>query len=147
MALSLLALHNAGIAHLDFKLDNVLVGYDIALKVCDFERSQVFSATPQTIKEGGFIKIKEGTKRYAGPEAQQEKPSNPFAADVYAYGYSVLVILALDYPNANDIADLDQYLNSKGASQGLIDIVKGCLKSRPSERLTMKEVFKKLQYL
>lgn len=46
MAEGLLSLHNAGIAHCDYKPENLLVSLNEELKLIDFERSEVLEAKP-----------------------------------------------------------------------------------------------------
>lgn len=70
-------LHSTGIAHLDLKLDNLLVGEDFNLKIGDFD--QAFRAGQKNI-------LSKGTICYRPPELVRRTCRNPVAADVYSAG-------------------------------------------------------------
>jgi len=70
-------LHSQGIAHVDLKLDNLLLGDDFLLKISDFDQSQKF----------GDKKVKcRGTACYRAPEILNKTCVNPRPADIYSAG-------------------------------------------------------------
>jgi len=81
-------LHASGVAHLDLKPENLLIGADFNLKIADFDLSHVY---------GDSKILSRGTKYYRGPEFFKSGPSdpqlkNPSTADIYSAG-AVLFIL------------------------------------------------------
>lgn len=91
--------HSLGIAHRDFKPDNVLVCRgepDIMLKVMDFGMSfgvtKGEANTRTTMSRCGSIE-------YAAPECfSGSTPVDPFAADVWSYGTTLFTISHNYYP-------------------------------------------------
>jgi len=75
-------LHSEGIYHLDLKPENLLLGENFLLKICDFDLS---------LKKGDE-KIKyQGTKFFRAPEILHEECTDPAAADIF----SIAIILFL----------------------------------------------------
>ena len=70
-------LHKNGVAHMDLKLENLLVGKDYALKIADFDFSHF---------ENDSEVISRGTKFYRAPEILNGKCKNTKAADIYSAG-------------------------------------------------------------
>lgn len=69
------ALHSNGAAHLDLKLENLLISEDFTLKLADFDLSYVPDDEMVTSR---------GTKNYRAPEIRQNRCSDPYAADIYS---------------------------------------------------------------
>lgn len=70
-------LHSQGIAHLDLKLENLMLGSGFTLKIIDFDQAQ-------SVEE---IKIKaRGTQGYRAPEIIDGTCVNFQAADIYSLG-------------------------------------------------------------
>jgi len=76
-------LHNEGIAHLDIKPANLLMGNNYILKICDFGFSY---------KEGDTDIVSEGTSYYRAPEIKEKSCNNPKAADIYSAGIVLFTI-------------------------------------------------------
>lgn len=75
-------LHSNNVAHLDLKLENLLLGKDFKLKIADFDLSHV----------RGDPKINtRGTVYYRAPELLDQKCVDVEAADVYAAGIILFV--------------------------------------------------------
>ena len=76
-------IHQNGVAHMDLKLENLLVGNDYNLKIADFDMAH--------FKDDAII-IGSGTRNYRGPEVIKGKCNNPKAADIFSAG---IVLFAL----------------------------------------------------
>ena len=76
-------LHSAGVAHLDIKLDNLLLGNNFSLKIGDFD--QAYRAGQPNI-------ISKGTVCYRAPELVTRKCQNPAAADIYSAGIVLFLL-------------------------------------------------------
>ena len=76
-------LHENGAAHLDVKLENLLIGEDFNLKLADFDLSYFFGDGP--------IKTK-GTKNFRPPELLAKTCKSPQAADVYSAGIILFLL-------------------------------------------------------
>jgi len=84
-------LHKHGIAHLDLKLDNLLLGENKCLKIIDFDLSQKIEDEKRS-----FARSK-GTTNYRAPELRNRKCDNFRAADIYSMGI-ILFALATGLP-------------------------------------------------
>ena len=95
------ALHTkARLAHLDLKLENLLVGNDELLKICDFG---------MVMSTDDYIRKTAGTKFYCGPEVLNANGYSPYMgipADMFSLGV-VLFILAFGSPPFN-VAQLSE---------------------------------------
>jgi len=76
-------LHSRNIAHLDLKLENLLIGDNFTLKITDFDLS-CFAST-EKIKSGG-------TKFYRAPELANGRCKNALTTDIYSAG---IILFAL----------------------------------------------------
>jgi serine/threonine protein kinase len=74
---SLEVLHSKGAAHLDIKLENLLMNENYNLKLADFDLSYM--------PEDGKVKTR-GTKNFRAPEMLAGICTNPQAADIYSAG-------------------------------------------------------------
>jgi len=82
-------LHSHGIAHLDLKLENFLLGQDFLLKIADFDLSQKFEEAELLSK---------GTANYRSTEVKSGHCRDFFAADVYSLGICLYTLLAGAFP-------------------------------------------------
>jgi len=82
-------LHSQGIAHLDLKLDNLLLGKDFLLKITDFDQAQI---------QGEANQVSAGTNSYRAPEVRDQTCSNFFAADVYSIGVILYAFKTRQFP-------------------------------------------------
>ena len=78
-------LHSKGIAHLDLKPENLLIGEDFLLKITDFDSSY---------SKGDRGIIGKGTPDFRAPEMGSQTLELPFAADIYSAGIIMFVFLA-----------------------------------------------------
>ena len=82
-------LHSQEIAHLDIKLENLLLGKDFLLKIADFDVAQ---------NVNDDVLFSQGTENYRAPEIQIEDCQNYKAADIYSVGICLFVLLAKTFP-------------------------------------------------
>src|SRR6202451_2367728 len=94
IAEALAAAHAEGVVHRDLKPQNLLVGNDDQIFVCDFGLAKSFeeSAIGMT-RTGAFL----GTPRYMSPEQVEGKPAD-MRSDIYAYGLILYEMVTGDVP-------------------------------------------------
>mmetsp|Transcript_30872 Transcript_30872/g.28060 ORF Transcript_30872/g.28060 Transcript_30872/m.28060 type:complete len:312 (-) Transcript_30872:45-980(-) len=146
-------LHDNQIAHLDIKLENVVLGANYFLKLIDFDLSYRCDSNEP-------IKVK-GTANYRAPELKAQTTSNPYACDVFSAGVFLFVLKAGILPFLEDSEDSDamnlykklqenpkEFWATHGAyqqgkdvfSQEFKDLFQGMTEQDPEERLTIEEV-------
>ncbi|MFD7133873.1 protein kinase [Streptomyces sp. NPDC059894] len=141
IATALTAIHAAGIVHLDLKPANVLMTED-GPRVIDFGIAQIERLTEP---REGFA----GTYAYASPEQLRGDPRFTPASDVFSLG-TLLARLALGrLPWGGDALTLVENIRTgrpdlSGLPAGLEEVVRGCLRPDPAERLTPAEVAARL---
>ena len=103
-------LHRNGVAHLDLKPENVLIGRKGEVVLCDFGCSYFHSMKKKkkfTIKRkdkknshSNLIEGLEnrGTKKYSAPEVYTTSKYDPFKADIFSLGTILHVLLTGFYP-------------------------------------------------
>jgi len=152
-------LHQSGVAHLDLKPENLLLGSDFNLKIADFDLSHV---------NGDAKILSRGTRYYRGPEFFQSAGSSepelkvPYAADIYSAGV-ILFILKTGgiYPHSEentlegiDLVDLlynntamfwEKHCEIQEKKSTFFDrdfrsLFNSMVKYNPQERLTIKEI-------
>ncbi|GAA3010030.1 serine/threonine-protein kinase [Streptosporangium longisporum] len=124
-ATALAAIHHAGIAHRDFKPDNVLLAGD-GPRVVDFGIAKI-------IDESGTITTRAvGTPAYMAPE-QIAGERVGFPADVFAWGSTIAFTATGKAPFGSEtiVATLNRVINHEadlsGLPEGLREIVAACL--------------------
>lgn len=86
-------LHAQGVAHLDLKLDNLLLDRDFNLKILDFDQAQF--ASDNQLRTGG-------TEGYRAPELINRKGQNLKAMDIYAAGVLLYTFMLGEMPFVED---------------------------------------------
>jgi len=153
-------LHETGIAHLDLKPENLLLGANFSLKIADFDLSHV---------KGDPKILSRGTKYYRGPEltstsssTSSEEVKNPFAADIYSAGIILFILKSAGiYPHSEDTAfeglnladlmynNIDEFWKKQIEIQGKKDsffdkdfreLFNAMIKYNPEERISLKEI-------
>jgi len=146
-------IHSKEAAHLDLKLENLLLGDNFSLKIADFDLSY-FSGDKKILTKG--------TKFYRAPELMNSKCENCFAADVYSAGVILFVFKSggviphsetslfkgidlFDLLNNNNSEFWKKHceIQSRGHSYFSADfreLFNGMTKLLPEERLTLEEV-------
>lgn len=151
-------LHACGVAHLDLKPENLLLGADFNLKIADFDLSHVV----------GDKKIfSRGTRYYRGPEffrSESGEPDlkNPFGSDVYSAGIILFIlksggVYAHSENNTLEGIDLVELMYNKNDTfwakhceiqersssfydKSFKELFNGMTKLNPEERFTIKEI-------
>jgi len=78
-------MHSCGIAHMDLKLDNILIDDNFNAKVIDFDVSQSMTDTKQ---------FGSGTVVYRSPEVKNKSTTNYAAADIYSLGIILFILMS-----------------------------------------------------
>lgn len=78
-------LHSVGVAHLDLKLDNLLLGTGYTLKIGDFDQAYV---------KGEPTIYSRGTVCYRAPELASRACKNVEAADIYSAGIILFLLMS-----------------------------------------------------
>ncbi|KAI9594543.1 kinase domain-containing protein, partial [Syncephalis fuscata] len=89
-------LHQAGIAHLDLKLENCVVAPNGTLKIIDFGCAEVVRA-PWEMRTRQCEKAK-GSQPYVAPEVYLSHPFNGQFADAWAVGLTFICMVERHYP-------------------------------------------------
>ena len=91
-------LHSRGIAHLDLKLDNLLLADNFILKICDFDLAQEVSER---------LIVSRGTMNYRAPEFLSDSPdikcNELFAADIYSVGVCLFSLITGAFPFMEEV--------------------------------------------
>lgn len=82
-------IHNNGIAHLDLKLENLLLGKDLLLKIADFDLAQ--SINDDCLTSGG-------TANYRAPEVLSYTATDFVGADIYSIGVCLYTLMTGAFP-------------------------------------------------
>lgn len=90
-------LHSCGVAHLDLKLENLLMGEDLNLKISDFDSSY---------KKGDSMVLSRGTKNFRAPELLGQDCDDPQAADIYSAGIILFIIVTGSFPYKEEGSDV-----------------------------------------
>jgi serine/threonine protein kinase len=87
-------LHSKGIAHLDLKPENLLIGEEYLLKIIDFDRAySTADAKPAS----------RGTEDFRAPEVKAGKINDPFLADIYSMGIILFFWLSAVQPYSEEL--------------------------------------------
>ena len=78
-------MHQMGVAHLDIKLENIMIKDDGTLIFIDFGLAST---------SGGLLREERGTHRYMSPEMCRGKPYDGYLADVWSLGVCFFTIIA-----------------------------------------------------
>jgi len=147
-------IHSKGVAHLDLKLENIMLGADYQLKIIDFDQSQVL--TDKIVQSGGTVS-------YRSPEILKGKCTHFTAADVFSAGVVLFAFKAKEFPFVEKIIDPEcqdhrSYLtfmknnkhfwkmkalgkkNNSFFSEEFIHLLNGMMHENPLKRLTIKEI-------
>jgi len=146
-------LHANGIAHLDLKLENLLLGKNFQLKIADFDEAQ-------TIKDKELIG--HGTSCYRSPEMLTRKLDDIFAADIFSAGVILFLFRSREFPfiertkgGVTELLDYDLFQQnnqlfwkkkSNGKkeanffSESFKELINGMLEADPYKRWTIQDI-------
>jgi len=150
-------LHMQGIAHLDIKLENLLLGKDFQLKIADFDVAQ---------KINDEQLLSEGTENYRAPEIQTGVCTDFKAADIYSAGVCLFTLISRAFPfleqliNGNTrsyeifLANKEKFWkemegllnNTVIFSDSLKELLNGMFAQDPSTRFSLEQVKKSRWY-
>lgn len=91
--------HDFGYAHLDLKLENILLDEYFNIKLADFGSSY------DTTSTNGYISKKRGTLLYMAPEVAnfvQGQEYDAKAADIYSLGITLFVMITGEFPTLQE---------------------------------------------
>ena len=135
------AIHEAGVLHRDFKLDNILL--DKAkrkVKICDFGVSRI-------VKAGQRINEQCGTPAYIAPEIIADRGYEGFGADTWSLGVCLYAMINGMVPfKAQTLKDLHKliltarYTMPETMSEEAKDLVSRMLQLVPSFRISLEDV-------
>ena len=145
-------LHNSGNAHLDLKLDNLLLGRNYQLKITDFDLAHNIRDKTKPISRG--------STDYRAPEVIDDSFEDIFAADIYSIGVILFICFTGEFPfvekytpKGRELRDYDLYHNhnetfwrNKSAcyqmnfSDCLKELLNGMLAKDPSKRFTIQNI-------
>jgi serine/threonine protein kinase len=146
-------LHSKGIAHLDVKLENLLLGQDYVLKITDFDQSQALNETSLLYK---------GSPSFRAPEVINGTCKDFCAADMYSIGIVLFIFATGEFPFLEKedqygctLAHYDLFCENNEKfwelrigkradkslfSEALKELITGLLKKDPKERYTINDV-------
>jgi len=145
--------HSQGIAHLDLKLENIMLSANYTLKLIDFDQAQ--SLKDDALTSGG-------TEGYRAPEVLSGKCKNFAAADIYSIGIILYAMKVKKFPFTEkktrggvELVNYEAFLHENESfwtkkaeaygdrsvfSEDFIALVNGMLWYRPEERFTIKDI-------
>lgn len=155
-------MHSKGFAHLDIKLDNILLDDFFNAKLADLGCAHC------VINTNGLLDVKVGTPHYIPPEVadlQNGEYYNAMKADIYSLGVLLHVLLTGEYPNvsndvencntddststksdtsktsdSNDTKWFDEQKSNQFLSQEATDLLSRMLTKNPEDRINIQEV-------
>lgn len=133
-------LHSNCIIHRDIKLDNILIGLDGKVKICDFGVSRI-------IKPNDIMHEHCGTPAYIAPEIFTSNGYKGFYSDIWSAGITLYYMLSGNQPfKGTNLSKLhSNILNQKlekiqGISPEAENLIYGLLQQNPKKRLTITHI-------
>lgn len=152
-------MHSQGVAHLDLKLENLMLSSDFTLKIIDFDQAQ-----PLTDKKIASA----GTEGYRAPEVIDGSCKDFCAADIYSVGVILYAFRAQEYPFVEQKSGRQTALkhypvfmknnekfwelraSQKGDetffSEGFKELANGMLQADVEKRITLQDIKKSKWY-
>ncbi len=93
-------IHNLGYAHLDIKLENILLDKFFNIKVADL------GSCTNIADKNGFTRVRRGTLLYMAPEVAALKSKQEFdarSADIYSLGVTIYLLLTGEFPDTQEM--------------------------------------------
>ena len=134
-------IHECGIAHRDFKPENILLTNDnTILKIIDFGLGNVY-------KNNQLLKTACGSPCYAPPEMIKEQSYNPALSDIWSSGIILYLMLCGKLPFYHEENEImyEQILSGKFElpnylSDNAKDILKKIIEIDPKKRMNFEEI-------
>jgi len=147
-------IHEQGVAHLDLKLENIMLGDNFDLRIIDFDQAQ--KSSEQQMDSGGSV-------FYRAPEVWEEKCWNLKAADVFSIGVILFAFVAKEFPfmevadpeleniKSYNMFDKDnqkfwqgkfarEKIDKKLLTEDFIELINGMLIRDVQKRITIKDI-------
>lgn len=155
MCYALSYIHSKGIAHMDVKLDNILLDKYYNVKVADLGVAVEVSGT------NGMCDSRRGTKFYMAPEVDHLLPTETFdayKADIYSLGMCLYVMLFGKFPVVEESEDstfvdtetiggitglkcsIDCKKKWEQTSSDLQELIGSMLSMEPEDRPTLQQI-------
>mmetsp|Transcript_41058 Transcript_41058/g.47239 ORF Transcript_41058/g.47239 Transcript_41058/m.47239 type:complete len:149 (-) Transcript_41058:402-848(-) len=122
MAHAVHAIHSLGFAHLDIKLENILLDEFFNIKVADMGSSISVAET------AGLTDRKRGTLMYMAPEVAGLQAGEQFAAqaaDIYSLGVTLFVLMTGQFPSPRETKITHSTVDSEGRTTTDCDMEDG----------------------
>lgn len=148
MAGALKYLHGKNMAHRDIKLENIIVNDEMKVKLIDFGFSTCIEKHTKVFHLAMQIKIFCGTPSYMAPEIVQKLEYRGEAADIWALGVMMFVMLVGYFPYKGN-SDEELYRKINHADYPIHDIyslkkahhlISKMFSIDPAQRITALEV-------
>jgi serine/threonine protein kinase len=139
--------HSKGVIHRDLKLENVLIGMDGKLKLCDFGSisNQIIERVPREKLEEIKEDIEKNTTPfYRSPEQCDLYSGYPITekSDIWALGVIMFMICFQKPPFESPLATINcQYFlpSQNNYSEKVMGLLKLAFKTNPAERIDIKQ--------
>jgi len=147
-------LHNRGIAHMNLRLENLLLTHDLVLKIADFSLANFVNTSDSLVSTSTLLPK---NLDFSAPELVQKQHANYFINDLFACGI-ILFTLVVGYPpfSVASLKDfhykliINQQFNAfwkqheqrrrKTFSNEFKDLINSMLAFQSTERLTIAEI-------
>ena len=152
-------MHSSGLAHMDLKLENLILTKQGVAKWLDFGLSVIHQARGESGSWEREAVPFSGSKAYCAPEALAGQAADGFAADVWSLGVCLFALSTSRFPfDAANESDMryNTFLSASRAgtsplrsiyrtadfplSDGLADLLEGMLVVDPKHRFTLDQV-------
>ena len=128
-------MHKQGVAHRDIKPQNILLGDNFEVKICDFSRAVKIQDINSKSKN------RDGTRGYTAPQIRDPRKQYDERVDVWSYGCTLYQMATGSLPfkglNYNE-----QYssVNFDTIPASLSSLLKGIWRFNPDERFTAAKI-------
>lgn len=133
-------LHELGISHGDFKVENIVLDSQLNPKICDFRNARKKRFAGDESKCGSLF--------YAAPELFfRNIKFDTLKSDIYAIGIAIYAIFELSFPYSEENTDtiineiiFGKLKTRKNMDEGLLSLFKKCTEYNPERRPDIDDV-------
>ncbi|KAL2918541.1 hypothetical protein HK105_201942 [Polyrhizophydium stewartii] len=139
------------VIHGDLKANNVLIGHDGCVRICDFGMSFV------KVDQRADTQRRTGAVRWAAPEVHNQQCKLDLSSDVFSFAMTAIELLTGDVPFAEDrqadsiveewIKDGERPSRPQGTPDALWELIRKCWNQNPLARPTFREIVSTLESL